>query len=79
MRNRIITTDSHVGVVSKIIHTKIQYHDHSVIHRNDNKIFNIAHLADICGPGCAVFRKMRVSKLCVLLVWLTCISGRKKR
>jgi hypothetical protein len=57
MRNRIITTDSHVGVVSNIIHTKIQYHDHSVIHRTDNKILNIAHLAENWGPGCAVFRK----------------------
>jgi hypothetical protein len=57
MRNRIITTDSYVGVVSKIIHTKIQYRAHSVIHRNDNKIFSIAHLAENCDPGCAVFRK----------------------
>ena len=63
MRNRIITTDSRVGVVSKIIHTKIQYHDHSVIHRDDNKIFNVAHLADNCGPGCTVSRKVRVLKL----------------
>ena len=54
---RIITTDSDVGAVSKIMQTKIQYHDHSVIDRNDNKIFNIAHLADNCGPGCAVFTK----------------------
>jgi hypothetical protein len=57
MRNRIITTDSYVEVVSKIIHTKIQYHDHSVIHRNDNKILNIAHLSPNYGRECAVLKK----------------------
>jgi hypothetical protein len=68
MRNRIITTDSYVGVVSKILLKKIQYHNHSVIHRNDNKIFNSAHLTESCDTVCAIFIKhICILKLVVLI------------